>query len=180
MNSLTTFAHESGRELRAAYGDPANWTWGAMHRARFAEATLGESGIGPLEWYFDKGPFPAPGAGARVAGPCASFPMTDSWTSIPATDGVVLLGDAAGWSNPVIGQGLAVALRDAHRAGIIGRGENVLVLQRGDEADGASELFQLPLECQRVDAGRDGQLHHHDKSQPLVGTAGEGEPACAP
>jgi 2-polyprenyl-6-methoxyphenol hydroxylase-like FAD-dependent oxidoreductase len=52
-------------------------------------------------------------AGARVAGPCASFPMTDSWTSIPATDGVVLLGDAAGWSNPVIGQGLAVALRDA-------------------------------------------------------------------
>ncbi len=57
---------EAGRELRAAYGDPANWTWGAMHRARFAEQTLGESGIGPLEWYFDKGPFPAPGAAGAV------------------------------------------------------------------------------------------------------------------
>jgi penicillin amidase len=57
---------EAGRELRAAYGDPANWTWGAMHRARFDEQTLGESGIGPLEWYFDKGPFPAPGAAGAV------------------------------------------------------------------------------------------------------------------
>jgi penicillin amidase len=57
---------EAGRELRAAYGDPGKWTWGAMHRARFAEQTLGESGIGPLEWYFDKGPFPAPGAAGAV------------------------------------------------------------------------------------------------------------------
>ena len=32
---------EAGRELRAAYGDPAKWTWGRLHRARFAEATLG-------------------------------------------------------------------------------------------------------------------------------------------
>ena len=57
---------EAGRELRMAYGDPAKWTWGAVHTARFAEATLGSSGIGPLEWYFDKGPFPAPGAAGAV------------------------------------------------------------------------------------------------------------------
>jgi penicillin amidase len=57
---------EAGRELRAAYGDPPNWTWGKMHAARFAEATLGSSGIGPLEWYFDKGPFPAPGAAGAI------------------------------------------------------------------------------------------------------------------
>ena len=31
------------------------------HRA-FQEATLGSSGIGPLEWYFDQGPFPVAGA----------------------------------------------------------------------------------------------------------------------
>ncbi|HVV08179.1 FAD-dependent oxidoreductase [Amycolatopsis sp.] len=52
-------------------------------------------------------------ADARPAGPCASFPMTDSWTEAPLLPGVALLGDAAGWSNPVTGQGLAVALRDA-------------------------------------------------------------------
>ena len=57
---------EAGRELRAAYGDPTKWTWGAMHEATFREATLGSSGIGPLQWYFDKGPFPASGAAGAV------------------------------------------------------------------------------------------------------------------
>jgi 2-polyprenyl-6-methoxyphenol hydroxylase-like FAD-dependent oxidoreductase len=50
---------------------------------------------------------------ATVVGPCASFPMTDSWLESPVIDGGALIGDAAGWSNPVTGQGLAVALRDA-------------------------------------------------------------------
>ena len=57
---------EAGKELRAAYGDPTKWTWGAIHTATFRETTLGSSGIGPLEWYFDKGPYPAPGAAGAV------------------------------------------------------------------------------------------------------------------
>ncbi len=57
---------EAGRELHAAYGDPGKWTWGTIHQAKFSEATLGSSGIAPLEWYFDKGPFPAPGAAGAV------------------------------------------------------------------------------------------------------------------
>jgi 2-polyprenyl-6-methoxyphenol hydroxylase-like FAD-dependent oxidoreductase len=52
-------------------------------------------------------------ATARPVGPCAWFPMTDGWTDSPLLPGVALLGDAAGWSNPVGGQGLAVSLRDA-------------------------------------------------------------------
>lgn len=52
-------------------------------------------------------------AGARPLGAYASFPMTDSWTDSPLLPGVALIGDAAGWSNPVTGQGLAVALCDA-------------------------------------------------------------------
>ncbi|KUF15159.1 FAD-dependent oxidoreductase [Streptomyces silvensis] len=47
-------------------------------------------------------------------GPCAVLPMNDSWigtgVNIP---GLVLIGDAAGWSDPLIGQGLSIALRDA-------------------------------------------------------------------
>ena len=31
----------------------------------------------------------------------------------PVADGVVLIGDAAGWSDPIIGNGLSVAMRDA-------------------------------------------------------------------
>jgi 2-polyprenyl-6-methoxyphenol hydroxylase-like FAD-dependent oxidoreductase len=50
---------------------------------------------------------------AHSAGPCAFYPMTDSWTDQqPYAPGVVLIGDAAGWNDPIIGQGLAIALRD--------------------------------------------------------------------
>jgi 2-polyprenyl-6-methoxyphenol hydroxylase-like FAD-dependent oxidoreductase len=46
-------------------------------------------------------------------GPCATFPMNDAWVDEPVVPGVALVGDAAGWSNPVTAQGLAISLRDA-------------------------------------------------------------------
>lgn len=49
---------------------------------------------------------------ATPAGPCAAYPMIDSWTDTPAAEGIVLIGDAAGFSNPLIGQGLSVSMRD--------------------------------------------------------------------
>ena len=49
---------------------------------------------------------------AVPAGPCAFYPMNDSWTDGPCAPGVVLIGDAAGWSDPIVGQGLSIALRD--------------------------------------------------------------------
>ena len=54
-------------------------------------------------------------AGAEIVGPCATYPGTDSWTARPFADGVVLVGDAAGWSDPIIGQGLGIALRDVRQ-----------------------------------------------------------------
>ncbi len=57
----------AGSALHASLGaDPATWTWGRIHTATFREVTLGESGIGPLEWYFDKGPYPVAGAAGTV------------------------------------------------------------------------------------------------------------------
>ncbi len=47
------------------------------------------------------------------AGPCATYPGDDTWTATPYAQGVVLIGDAAGHNDPVIGQGLSIALRDA-------------------------------------------------------------------
>lgn len=52
-------------------------------------------------------------ANATPAGPCASFPNTESWTDLPAHGSVVMIGDAAGQSDPTIGCGLSVAIRDA-------------------------------------------------------------------
>jgi len=51
-------------------------------------------------------------AGARPAGPCNSYPNEDTWTDVVAVDGVVLIGDAAGSNDPIIGQGLSITLRD--------------------------------------------------------------------
>ncbi len=56
--------------MRAAHGeltellgdDEARWTWGAMHIAHFENQTLGQSGIAPVEWLFNRT------APARVGG----------------------------------------------------------------------------------------------------------------
>jgi len=47
------------------------------------------------------------------AGPCATYPGDDTRTDAPYAQGVVLVGDAAGHNDPIIGQGLSIALRDA-------------------------------------------------------------------
>jgi penicillin amidase len=56
----------TAKELRDALGAPEQWTWGALHGATFREETLGTSGIGPLEWYLNRGPVPAAGAPGAV------------------------------------------------------------------------------------------------------------------
>jgi 2-polyprenyl-6-methoxyphenol hydroxylase-like FAD-dependent oxidoreductase len=49
---------------------------------------------------------------AEPAGPCRSYPNQDTWTDVPSAEGVVLVGDAAGYNDPISGQGLSIALRD--------------------------------------------------------------------
>jgi 2-polyprenyl-6-methoxyphenol hydroxylase-like FAD-dependent oxidoreductase len=52
-------------------------------------------------------------AAATPIGPLATYAGDDTWTEEPYTDGVVLIGDAAGYNSPIIGQGLSIAMRDA-------------------------------------------------------------------
>lgn len=51
-------------------------------------------------------------ASARPAGPCQAYGNEDTWTDAPVADGVVLVGDAAGHNDPIIGQGLSITIRD--------------------------------------------------------------------
>ncbi len=51
-------------------------------------------------------------AAGSPAGPCATYPGDDTWTDTPFADGVVLIGDAAGHNDPIVGQGLSIAMRD--------------------------------------------------------------------
>jgi hypothetical protein len=54
-------------ELNDTLGrDPAKWRWGDLHAATFENATLGKSGIGPIEALFNRGPFPTGGGSSIV------------------------------------------------------------------------------------------------------------------
>jgi 2-polyprenyl-6-methoxyphenol hydroxylase-like FAD-dependent oxidoreductase len=84
----------------------------AHEQGRFAgpcgpQRFLRECALGCLEGVAEWG-------AARIAGPCATFPGEDSRALHPLADGVVLIGDAAGYENPLEGQGLSMALQDAH------------------------------------------------------------------
>ena len=48
----------------------------------------------------------------RPAGPLHSYVNADAWTDEPYGPGIVLIGDAAGWNDPIIGLGLSITYRD--------------------------------------------------------------------
>ena len=56
----------AGAWLRRDLGAPDRWTWGRMHTISFRETTLGSSGIGPIDWYFDSPTYPVAGADGAV------------------------------------------------------------------------------------------------------------------
>ena len=49
---------------------------------------------------------------AEVVGPARGYRSVDTWCERPYADGVVLIGDAAGHNDPLIGQGLSIASAD--------------------------------------------------------------------
>ena len=51
-------------------------------------------------------------ADAKPAGPLLSYFNNDSWTDMPFAEGAVLIGDAAGWNDPINGLGLSITYRD--------------------------------------------------------------------
>ncbi len=82
------------------YGSQLDRLQGAGDFSRFVDECV-KSGL-PRESF----------ASARAVGPLASFDMTESWVEHPYRDGVALIGDAAGSSDPTWGQGLSLTLRD--------------------------------------------------------------------
>ncbi|GAA1060923.1 penicillin acylase family protein [Agromyces bracchium] len=54
-------------EASALMGDdPASWRWGELHTLTLTNQTFGESGIGPIEWLFNRGPYETGGGSAIV------------------------------------------------------------------------------------------------------------------
>ncbi len=53
-------------DLRRVEDQPRRWTWGRLHTVSFRDDAFGSSGIGPLEWLLNRGPYPAPGAAGAL------------------------------------------------------------------------------------------------------------------
>jgi penicillin amidase len=46
--------------------DPSEWTWGHLHRLELRDPTLGESGVGPVEWLVNRGPWQVGGGSSTI------------------------------------------------------------------------------------------------------------------
>jgi 2-polyprenyl-6-methoxyphenol hydroxylase-like FAD-dependent oxidoreductase len=93
---------------------------GVAERHRF-------SGPGGLEEFlrsarFGCVPFGDALSAGTPAGPLATYPGDHLTVATPCAPGVVLIGDAAGYSSPIHGQGLSCAMRDARTVRDVLRG----------------------------------------------------------
>jgi 2-polyprenyl-6-methoxyphenol hydroxylase-like FAD-dependent oxidoreductase len=73
-------------------------------------------------------------ADGEAAGPLLTFLNNETGTETAAVEGGVLVGDAGGWSDPIIGCGLASAYRDARMV-------RDVLLASGDWSPGAFAAF---------------------------------------
>ncbi len=99
-------------ELRDTLGDESGtWFWQDMHTLTIRNATFGESGIAPIEWLFNRGPYGTDGTGA--APNATDWNMTEGYEIvwIPSMRMVVDLADldASTWVNLTGASGHAFA-----------------------------------------------------------------------
>lgn len=94
---LAAALRDASAELRDRLGgDPERWRWGELHTLTLRNATFGESGIGPIEWLFNRGPWKLGGGADLVdaTGWDASVGYEVDW--VPSMRMVVDLADLDG------------------------------------------------------------------------------------
>lgn len=58
---------DADKELRARLGgDPSEWRWGDLHTLTLTNQTFGTSGVGPIEWLFNRGTLKLAGGDSLV------------------------------------------------------------------------------------------------------------------
>ncbi|MEM7098588.1 MAG: NAD(P)/FAD-dependent oxidoreductase [Pseudomonadota bacterium] len=63
-------------------------------------------------WQVNCVPYADTIANAKPVSSCIGYPNYDAWVDHPVREGIVLIGDAAGRNDPIIGQGLSIAHTD--------------------------------------------------------------------
>jgi penicillin G amidase len=77
---LAAAMSDAQAELSGSQGNkPAGWRWGKMHTLDLVNATFGKSGIGPIEWLFNRGPVAISGGSAIVN--ATSWPADEGYST---------------------------------------------------------------------------------------------------
>ncbi|WP_344921491.1 penicillin acylase family protein [Streptosporangium oxazolinicum] len=120
--------------------DVKDWRWGDLHSLELVHQTFGTSGIGPIEWLFNRGPFPV--AGSDDAVNAAGWDVQDgyavSW--LPSMRMVVDLADPdkSRWINLTGASGHAFHDNYWDQAPLWARGETIPMLARQDSVEKAA------------------------------------------
>ncbi|GAB6859905.1 penicillin acylase family protein [Microbacterium xylanilyticum] len=99
---LALAAEQAYDELVTAQGaDPSRWSWGALHAITLTHQTLGKSGIAPIEWLFNRGPYPVGGGSSVVDATGWALGGSYATTTVPSMRMVVDLSDfdASTWNH---------------------------------------------------------------------------------
>ena len=81
-------------ELEQIMGkDPQRWRWGKLHTVLFQNATLGKSGIAPIEALFNRGPFETSGGGSIVNATSWKASQDYTVTALPSMRMLIDLGN---------------------------------------------------------------------------------------
>ncbi|GAA1715161.1 penicillin acylase family protein [Fodinicola feengrottensis] len=110
---------EAASELSDSQGgDPASWQWGRMHQLTLRNQSLGNSGIGPVEWLFNRGPYALGGGGGLVDATGWAAPKGYGVTTAPSMRMIVDLSnlDASRWIDLTGVSGHAFAAHYADQA----------------------------------------------------------------
>jgi penicillin G amidase len=97
-DTLSAAVRAAHRELVEVLGDdPAEWRWGDLHVASFENQTLGQSGIGPIEWLLNRTAPSSVGGGPGIVN-ATGWHAPDGYqvVALPSMRMVVDLGDPDG------------------------------------------------------------------------------------
>ena len=91
LKRVLTRAAVEGAQLMGA--DVHDWEWGRIHTLEVTHASFGESGIAPVEWLFNRGPYEVAGGSSVIdaVGWDATVGYTVDW--VPSMRQVVSLAD---------------------------------------------------------------------------------------
>ena len=126
--------------------DAEEWTWGHLHHLDLRSPTLGESGIGPVEWLVNRGGWEVGGGSSAVD--ATSWNAVDGYTvgSAPSMRMVVSLGelDESRWINLTGVSGHPFADHYTDQTDLWARGETLpWAFTRGAVEDAGDDVLTL-------------------------------------